>query len=77
MEATVDELDEEWKNFSLEQAVECWKQIGTNECILTHISCHSWKKGRLIAGLSHEERLEYEEMMPGLRFAYDGMTVIL
>lgn len=77
LEATVDDLDEEWVNFSLEQAVECWKQIEADRCILTHMSCHAWKNRRLIAGLSHQDKLEYEVAMPGLRFAYDGMTVIL
>jgi len=81
LEATVDELilreGERWANFSLQQAVDCWKQIGVEKCILTHLSCHSWKDDRLVAGLSHSERLEYEERFPGLEFAYDGMRVML
>ena len=76
LEATWDELDEQWWN--VEQAVACWQQqIGTERCILTHLTCHSWKNHRLIAGLSYEERLAYEAKTPGLKFAYDGMTVIL
>lgn len=75
LEATMDELDEDWETFSLEQAVECWKLNGADGCILTHLSCHSWKNHRLTAGLSHEERLEYEAMVPGPRFAFDGMSV--
>ena len=76
LEATWDELDEqEW---NVEQAVACWQQqIGTERCILTHLTCHSWKNHRLIAGFSYKERLAYEAKTPGLKFAYDGMTVIL
>ena len=81
LEATVDELllkeGEKWVNFSLQQAIDCWKQIRVERCILTHISCHSWKDNRLVAGLSHSGRLEYESRTPGLKFAYDGMRVVL
>lgn len=81
LEATLDELlpreGEKWVNFSLQQAVDCWKQIGAEKCILTHLSCHSWKNGQLVAGLSHQERLEYEAKTRGLKFAYDGMRVKL
>jgi len=76
LEATWDELDEQWWN--VEQAVACWQQqIGTERCILTHLTCHSWKNQQLIAGFSYKERLAYEAKTPGLKFAYDGMTVIL
>ena len=79
LEATVDELlpkkGQRWLNFSLKQAVDCWKQIGSKECILTHLSCHSYMAGRLVAGLSYSKRLEFEAETPGLRFAYDGMRV--
>ena len=79
LEATVDELfpkkGQRWLNFSLQQAVDCWKQIGSKECILTHLSCHSYKAGRLVAGLPYFKRLELETTTPGLRFAYDGMRV--
>ena len=77
LEATMDELDEQWGNFTVEQAVDCWQQIGTERCILTHLTCHSWKNHQLIAGLSYKERLAYEAKTPGLKFAYDGMMVIL
>jgi phosphoribosyl 1,2-cyclic phosphate phosphodiesterase len=81
LEATVDELlaeeNEEWVNFSLQQAIDCWKQIGTKRCILTHLSGHSWKKGKLVAGLSESERLDVETRYPGLKFAWDGMRVKL
>ena len=77
LEATMDELDENWKNFSLEEAVACWKQIGAKRCILTHLSCHSWKDHRLIAGFSHEQRMAYETHTPGLTFAYDGMSFVI
>jgi len=81
LEATVDELflreGERWANFSLQQAVDFWKQIGVEKCILTHLSCHSWKDDQLAAGLSPSERIEYEKRIPGLKFAYDGMRVLL
>lgn len=64
-------------NFSLQQAVDCWKQIGAEKRILTHLSCHSWKNGQLVAGLSDQERLECEAKNRGLKFAYDGMRVKL
>ena len=78
LEAKLDELDEStWKSFSLPQAVACWQQIGAPQCILTHISGHSWKDGRLVAGLSARERSEFEANTPGLAFARDGMRVPL
>lgn len=81
VEATLDELvlpeGGTWENFSLEEAVAFWRQTGIEECILTHLSCHGWRDGHLVAGLSHAERLEYEAAVPGLRFAYDGMRVVL
>ena len=81
LEATVDELapqkDEQWVNFSLSQATEFWRQVEARECILTHLSCHSWRNRKLVAGLSHEERLEYENNNPRLSFAYDGMCIKL
>jgi len=81
LEATVDELlpkeGEKWVNFSLQQAIDCWKRIGAEKCILTHLSCHSWKKGRLVAGLSESERLEVEARNPGLKFSHDGMRMKL
>ena len=76
-EATLDELDEEWREFSLPRAVEFWTKTGIPRCILTHLSCHSWKDGRLIAGMSHSERSTYESSVPGLTIAYDGMRVKL
>ena len=76
-EATLDELDEDWREFSLPRAIEFWQQTGIPKCILTHLSCHSWKGGKLIAGMSHSERSEYEASIPGLMIAYDGMRVRL
>jgi phosphoribosyl 1,2-cyclic phosphate phosphodiesterase len=80
LEASVDELDEledVWLNFSLDGAVACWRRIGTEKCVLTHWSGHSWQNKRLLAGLSDAERRAYETATPGLRFAYDGMTLTL
>ena len=76
-EATLDELDEEWREVSLKKAVTFWRQTGIPRCILTHLSCHSWKEGSLIAGMSHSERSAYETSVPGLMIAYDGMRVKL
>ena len=47
------------------------------KCILTHLSGHSWKEGKLIAGMSASERKDYESNHDGLTFAYDGMRVSL
>ena len=77
LEATLDELDENWLNFSLQGAVDFWHHTGIPECILTHLSCHRWKEVRLIAGLSAAERTAYEEATPGLTFAHDGMRLAL
>jgi phosphoribosyl 1,2-cyclic phosphate phosphodiesterase len=80
LEASVDELDDledVWLNFSLDGAVACWRRIGTEKCVLTHWSGHSWQNKRLLAGLSDAERRAYETATPGLRFAYDGMTLTL
>jgi glyoxylase-like metal-dependent hydrolase (beta-lactamase superfamily II) len=81
LESAVDELllkeGERWENFSLQQAIDFWQQIEVDKCILTHLSCHSWRDNRLVAGLSYWERFEYEAKIPGLKFAYDGMRVIL
>ena len=76
-EGTMDFLDEEWLNFKLDDAVAFWKQIGTPECILTHVSCHGWENGRLVAGMTPDERNDYVSNHPGLRIAYDGMRVSL
>lgn len=80
LDATVDEIvygeaEPKWKEFSLPEAVEFWRQVGAERCILTHLSCHSWIERKLIAGLSHSERREYEECVDNLQFAFDGMRI--
>ena len=81
LEATLDELvlpeGEQWVNFSLDEAVDFWRQTGIDQCILTHLSCHSWRDGRLCPGLSHDERRVFEQRTPGLTFAHDGLRVQL
>ena len=82
LDATVDELvlaegEEEWGEFSLPEAVEFWREVGAEECILTHLGCHRWIEGELLAGFSHSERLEYEASVENLRFAFDGMRLSL
>ncbi len=82
LDATVDEIvlgegEPAWNEFSLPEAVEFWRQVGAERCILTHLGCHRWIEGELLPGLSYEERLEYERGVDGLTFAYDGMRVSL
>lgn len=76
-EGTMDFLDEEWHNFKLDDAVAFWKQTGIPECILTHVSCHGWENGELVAGMTPDERKEYVSNHPGLMIAYDGMRISL
>ncbi|MHA2351259.1 MAG: MBL fold metallo-hydrolase [Candidatus Thorarchaeota archaeon] len=75
LEATMDFLDEEWKSFTMKDAIEFWIEMGTPECILTHLSCHGWKDEKLVAGITPQERQEVEERNKGLKFAYDGMRI--
>jgi phosphoribosyl 1,2-cyclic phosphate phosphodiesterase len=78
LEASVDELDATgWVNFSLNQAVAFWRTLDVRRCILTHLSCHSWKDERLVSGLSESDRKVYEAKMAGLTFAHDGLSVEL
>jgi len=75
LEATLDHLDIEWKHFTLGQAIDFWKRTGTPECILTHLSCHTWRNGQLISGFTPEERKELELKHEGLTVAYDGLRI--
>jgi phosphoribosyl 1,2-cyclic phosphate phosphodiesterase len=81
LEATFDEFlpaaDERWPNFSVQEAVAFWKQTEIKRCLLTHLSCHSWNRGRLTAGFSAAQRLEFEETHPGLRFANEQARISL
>jgi|GEM_PF-465212 len=81
LDAIVDELipgpGEVWYHFSTAEAAQFWKKLGTRECILTHIACHNWDKGRLTPGMSNQERVQFESENPGLSFAYDGMRIRL
>ncbi len=78
MESTMDSLDvDTWLSFNLKDAVEFWKTTDIPKCILTHLSCHGWKDGNLVAGLTPEERKACEEDNPGLTFAHDGLRVEL
>ncbi len=82
LDATVDEIvygegEPKWNEFSLPEAVEFWRQVGAERCILSGLGCHRWIEGKLIAGLSHSERREYEEGFDNLQFAYDGMRVLI
>jgi phosphoribosyl 1,2-cyclic phosphate phosphodiesterase len=77
LEATLDELDESWKNWDIRGAIDFWKETGIKECILTHMSFHSWKNKALIGGYKEEEKKQILSDNPGLVMAYDGMKVEL
>ncbi len=76
LEATMDELDAEgWHNLDIAGAIEVWKEIGSRECILTHMSFHSWRDGALIAGFDEDRRTDVLRENPGLKMAYDGLRI--
>lgn len=79
LEGTLDKLilpeGIQWENFSITEAVEFWQSCNIPELILTHISCHSWNIDKLIAGLSNQERRSFEKDNPGIKFAYDGLSL--
>jgi phosphoribosyl 1,2-cyclic phosphate phosphodiesterase len=84
LEGTVDELIlpkgetiEDWKNFSITDAVAFWKTLDIPKCILTHTSFHRWKIDKLLAGLTPMERKEFEKDNPGLLFAFDRLRIEL
>jgi phosphoribosyl 1,2-cyclic phosphate phosphodiesterase len=77
-EGTLDELDEpNAESFSVEQAATFWQSTGIPQCILTHLSCHSWRDGRLVEGWAQERRAAFARERPGLTLAYDGLRVPL
>jgi hypothetical protein len=69
------EGEERWLHFALDEAVDFWKGLDVDTCVLTHLSCHSYIEGKLIAGLTSQERSDYEEQHKGLTFAYDGLRI--
>ena len=78
LDATFDDIilsEEEagWLHFTLDEAVNFWKQVNVPECIVSHMSCHSVIEGEVVAGLTIRERTEYEEKYEGLTLAYDGL----
>jgi phosphoribosyl 1,2-cyclic phosphate phosphodiesterase len=77
LEATMDELDAQWMNLDLQGALEVWNELGTEECILTHMSFHSWRDGTLVAGYTESQRRGIEKEHHGLTIAFDGMRVPL
>jgi len=82
LESTVDEMvylegEERWLLFALDEAVDFWKGLYIDTCVLTHLSCHSYIEGEIIAGLTSQERSDYEEQHKGLTFAYDGLRIQL
>ncbi|MFX0095521.1 MAG: MBL fold metallo-hydrolase [Candidatus Hodarchaeota archaeon] len=81
LEGTMDELclkeGIKWMNFSVQEAIDFWQQLGTKKCVLTHLSCHSWNYDHLVSGFTITQRFEYEARYSGLRFAHDGMRIQL
>jgi len=75
LEATMDELDEKWMNFDIKGAIDFWKETGIKECILTHMSFHSWKNGMLTQGYGDSKLRHIEKENKGLIIAYDGMRI--
>lgn len=80
MECTMDEMvypdgEKHWLLFCLDEAVDFWGSLNVKKCILTHLSCHSYINGDIIAGLTAKERTKYEREHEGLTFAYDGMRI--
>ena len=77
LEASVDELDEKenWANLDIAGALEIWKEVGSKEFILTHMSFHSWRGNELISGYKQEDREKIVLENPGLNIATDGMHV--
>jgi phosphoribosyl 1,2-cyclic phosphate phosphodiesterase len=71
------EGEERWLHFALDEAVDFWKELNVDKCVLSHLSCHSYVEGEIIAGLSASERKEYEGQQDGLTFAYDGLRIQL
>ncbi len=84
LEGTVDELIlpkgqtiEQWKNFSITEAVTFWKTLDVPKYILTRASFHRWKINKLVAGLTLKQRKTFEKKNSGLKFAYDGLRIEL
>ena len=76
-ELVLREGEERWLHFTLPEAVDFWKQVGAETCILSHIACHGYVRGEIVAGLLDFERREFESKFDGLSFAHDGMRIQL
>lgn len=80
LESTFDEMvllegQDRWLHFTLDEAVTFWKRLNVDKCIISHLSCHSFIEGEVVAGLTAKERTEYERIHDGLTFAYDGLRM--
>lgn len=79
LDATLDELilpkNAGWRDFTISDAIQFWKRIGTERCVLSHLSCHRYVNDHLLAGISPSERSKIESTHPGLQFAYDGLQL--
>ncbi|MHA1972305.1 MAG: MBL fold metallo-hydrolase [Candidatus Hodarchaeales archaeon] len=78
LEGTIDneEKVEGFNNFTVKEAIDFWKSLDIEKCILTHLSCHRYK-GKLVSGMLHEERSRFEKNYPGLLFAFDGLSLVV
>jgi len=79
-EALMDELlltpgEPKWYHFSVEEAIQFWRKTSIPKCILTHLSCHSWKNKRICEGFTSNKRKEIEKNNDELKFAYDGLSI--
>lgn len=75
--ATIDrfillEGEKRWPYFDLEEAYDFWKRFQIETCIFSHLSCHNYINGKIMAGLLDSERKDYERQHLGLKFAFDG-----
>ncbi len=77
LESTFDEIEppeaRQWPNFHAQAAIDFWKKTGIPKCYLTHLACHSFINGLVVAGFSDEKRKELEQAYSGLVFAHDKM----
>ena len=80
LDAIVDEMkllegESRWLHFTVDEAVDFWINTGVENCILTHLTCHSLVDGQVVAGMLSKERDNYQAKHKGLVFAYDGLRI--
>lgn len=70
-------MEDRWLHFSVDEAVDFWRSTEVENCVLSHLTCHSLVDGKIVAGYSVKERDDYEKQYEGLVFAYDGLRLTL